>query len=115
MSEYHHHIHGRLRVRVRALKNASAAATHTAAAIKAIDGITSVEIKVVTGSVLICYDPARISFPTLQEKLATLLGTMLLQPATTKGEATAFSERLFGMLLEKCTERSALALVGVLI
>ncbi len=57
---YTHHIPGRLRVRSAVVKHDAAAAARLRRWIESIPGMVSVQVSVVTGSILVHYDPRTV-------------------------------------------------------
>lgn len=126
MTTYTHHICGRLRTRYPQLKNNPVRAKATEAAIRNIDGVISVEASSITGSLLIRYDAHAGKREAL---LAALYRTKqqlgLLQtpqhPSNTPSHAApaalaeTVTEKLLGMVVEKCIERSTFALFAALL
>ena len=110
-----HHIEGRLRIRLPELKSSPHNITEIAQAISTIFGVRSVQIKPLTGSVVIHYDHARTDLPALRAALGQVLQcqTLPLPPAPNAG--TAVADKVLSTVLEKLIERSAMALVGALI
>jgi copper chaperone CopZ len=52
-----HHVAGRLRVRVRAIKGSREHAAHVKDLLQAVEGVTAADPNLATGSVVIHYDP----------------------------------------------------------
>ena len=50
-----HHVPGRLRVRLQSVKGCEASAAATRAALVGIPGVTDVEVRILTGSVVVHY------------------------------------------------------------
>lgn len=124
-----HHLPGRLRIRLLALKGAPAAAGRVQSTLAAIDGISACTVSAVTGSVLVNYEPM---VANLEQLAATLrnLGYEFgdLPPPLPGGRAlhpgleidfTDMGRQLGKMALtvalEKALERSAVALIAALI
>ena len=61
MATYLHVLDGRLRVRLPRLKGARRAAAALRKQLRALDGVTSVDISLLTGSVLVTFDAERIT------------------------------------------------------
>ena len=125
MSHYIHHIPGRLRFKFVQLKNQPARARMVESAIWKLIGVTSVEVSILSGSLLIRYEATGAE----REKLLASLERTMMQIGLTSGSTTpAFStashlpapagvitDKLLDMLMQKCIERSALALLGILL
>src|SRR5436305_6571303 len=69
MSNYVHHVPGRLRVRVPELKNCAPKAVALESRLSAISGITEVECRIVTGSVIVYYDPGWTDLTSIYQLL----------------------------------------------
>lgn len=125
MTTYIHHITGRLRTRYPQLKNNPARARAVEAAIRRLDGVISVEASTITGSLLIRYDAHATRNQALLESLFQAkrqLGLMQVQhsPARIANPAVpalaeSVTDKLLGMAVEKCIERSAFALFAALL
>src|SRR4030081_409593 len=124
MTRYIHHISGRLRTRYPQLRNNPRGVRATEAAIRQIKGVLSVEASAVTGSLLIRYDPAGVERETLLAAIQeTKLKLGLIQhsqpPVRASINHTSRPEKLgdkvLGMLVEKCIERSAIAIFAALL
>jgi hypothetical protein len=71
MSDYVHSIPGRLRVKSAVIKKNPGEAKRAQRLLKSIRGVQSSEVNVLTGSVLILYDPTRLSADVLLQRLAS--------------------------------------------
>lgn len=113
MTEILHHVPGRLRVRVGALKGDRPGLDALAAAMRARHGVTGAEPNPVTGSLLLIYDPASSSAVLLLLALAEMGydGARSPAPAGLDRLGTAAVE----FAIDRLVERSALALVAVLV
>ncbi len=69
MTEYVHHIPGRLRVRSAAIKGSQAGAGRATTLVHSLAGVRSVEANVLTGSLTVRYDPEITSASTLMKAL----------------------------------------------
>lgn len=69
MSDYMHSIPGRLRVKRGKIKNNPVEATKIKQLLKPLDGLQNVDINLVTGSVLIRYNPAAITAEAILQRL----------------------------------------------
>ena len=124
MTRYIHHISGRLRTRYPQLRNNPRGVRATEAAIRQIKGVLSVEASAVTGSLLIRYDPAGVERETLLAAIQeTKLKLGLIQPSQPPvpssvnhvSRSEKLCDKVLGMLLEKCIERSAIAIFAALL
>ncbi|HVK93625.1 MAG TPA: hypothetical protein VM571_02745 [Noviherbaspirillum sp.] len=124
MTTYTHHISGRLRTRYPQLKSNPTRARAAEAAIRNIHGVISVEASTITGSLLIRYDAHA---PQREALLDTLYRTKqqlgLIQapqpsapvPTVPKSVAATLADKVLGMTVEKCIERSTFALLAALL
>jgi hypothetical protein len=123
MHNYTHHIAGRWRTRYPQIKNQPGRARAVEAALRRIKGVTLVEASPLTGSLLICYDAHGADRVALMEALHAAKRELGLAAAPSRVEpmanasmtSNALGDKLLGMLVEKCVERSALALIAALI
>jgi hypothetical protein len=83
-----HHVPGRLRVRVAELKNCAPKAAALESELAAISGITRVECRIVTGSVIVYYDPRSTDLTSVHK----LLGCPGTDPQAFAIEARASSK-----------------------
>lgn len=116
MSQYIHHVPGRIRIRSRAFQCYGARADAAQARLLAMDGIRSVEIKPRAASLIVQYDPECLSraalFATLEE-----LGCMApvrRDNAHVRQIGETFGKALVGAVMQKAVEQSARTLVGAL-
>lgn len=70
MGNYVHSIPGRLRVKTASIKKNFGEAERVARLLKSIPGVQSLDINVVTGSVLVRYKPSEVSADLLLQRLA---------------------------------------------
>lgn len=114
MSDYVHHVPGRLRVRCDAVKRNPAAAAAVRARLLRLSGVLSVDARTLTGSVTVHYASGTADPQALLAELG-----VPPRPARTGGAIEALGGRVAdhaaSMLLEKLVERSALALLGALV
>jgi len=124
MSTYVHHIPGRLRVRLPAIKRNEAKAAVVRGLLEAVDGVHSVEIARLTGSVTVTYSPAAISGAALIETLrgaGYVNGDIALDRPQDYFAAQAdrlgdeIGKAAMGFVVEKLLERSAVAVIGAII
>jgi copper chaperone CopZ len=122
MSTYVHHVPGRLRVRIAAVKRNRQAADRAKRTLSALPGVVSAEANIVTGSVTLRYDPARISQDDLFDGLrrAGYADAGFGQDASRgpeaviNGYADDVAEQIAAFVVKKVIERSAIALIGIL-
>lgn len=125
MTTYTHHITGRLRTRYSQLKNNPALAKITEDAIRKVRGVISVEASIVTGSLLIRYDAHAAKSEGLLDTLYQTKQRLGLIPAPQRAPlpmkpeqsaiADTLTEKLLGMAVEKCIERSTIAFLAALL
>jgi copper chaperone CopZ len=117
MSQYIHHVPGRIRIRSRAFQCYGDRADTARDHLMAMPGVRSVEIKPRSASLIVQYDPEQVCraelFATLEE-----LGCMAAVRRDTKhvrkiGET--FGKALVGAVMQKAVEQSARTLVGALV
>lgn len=119
MTHYIHHVPGRLRVKTPVIKRNDSEAKYIKDLLENAKGVRAIDVNVVTGSILINYDP-RV------ENGETLLGTLREQgylhhpvtptrdqPAMHLGQAV--SNIVVNKVMETVLERSAAALIAALI
>lgn len=117
MSQYIHHVPGRLRVRSRAFRCGSEKAQAAAAHLRAMSGVRHVQVASRAGSITVHYDPNLLRHAEL---LATLEGLGCLHAASRTDESARmmgemFGKALVGAVVQKAVERSARTLVGALL
>lgn len=119
MQHYVHHLPGRLRIRVAAIKGNTTRARGLESILQAKEGVATVEANPLTGSVLIHYDPAA----TTGEALAAIVtGDQVAAPLAQIPEGL-FTERLLqrvirsaaAHLAEMVIERAAIALLATIL
>jgi copper chaperone CopZ len=120
MSNYIHHISGRLRLNLAQIKRQPARAQEVQAAIWRINGVTSVEPNITTGSLLIRYDTAKVEVGTILHSMkeAGLLSAPSAPDRTSAQHrpiASPVADKVVDMLVGKLIERSAVAILGVLL
>jgi hypothetical protein len=71
MSHYLHTLPGRLRLKTRSLKNSEDKAAEIRALLRQLPGIETIEINLLTGSMLVRYDPASITSAQILGLLVT--------------------------------------------
>ncbi|MCL4475337.1 MAG: hypothetical protein M1508_03800 [Nitrospirae bacterium] len=123
MSHYIHNVPGRLRVKSPAVKKNTDAAVEIRKILSAMNGIATVDINLITGSVLINYNPATVQYKdivgTLQRKgyfdtSKAITNDQYIQRAASKA-GNIVGKAIFGTFVEKAFEGSALSLITFLI
>jgi Heavy metal associated domain 2 len=126
MSHYIHHVPGRLRITSTVLKRNEAEAKEVCRFLSSTVGVLGCEVKTLTGSAVISYDIRVITadqlIALLKEQGIVADGAAIPVPqkadnlteVLTKVGSVA-GKALFGVVLEKAIERSAVALVGALL
>ncbi len=131
MIHHLHHVPGRLRLRVPAIKRNEHHARAVGSLLRETEGVLRHEVSSVTGSVVVHYVPGRLDPQRLIDRLRELAppvapataGTALVpwQPALRQpgvgehGLAQRIGKALATSLTEKLIERSAMALVAALL
>lgn len=113
MTEIVHHLPGRLRLRVAAIRRDEDAAARLREVLSAIPGVRRVDCSTLTGSLLVDYDGARTGLATLLRRL----GEAGIDEPPRRGASPVhgMAEKVVAMVVDRLVERSALALLGVLI
>lgn len=116
MSEYIHHISGRLRLKLEHIKRQPLRAQAVDAAVRRIWGVTSVNTNVTTGSLLIRYDTDSVGVDTI---LNSMKEAGLLPAARTSPSLPSLpgpvADKVADIVIGKIIERSAAALLGALL
>lgn len=127
MSNYIHHVPGRLRVKDARLKRNPEGIVAVLSLGNSIDGVLDVAVSEVTGSVVITYDRDLTCPHALLDELkrrgccnhaSTLPTPAASKQAVTRalGDAgSTMGKVVFGVMVEKLVERSAMALIGALL
>ena len=118
MTYYIHHVPGRLRVKTSVIKRNDSEAKYAKDLLEKTEGVLGIDVNIVTGSILINYDP-RVGRG--EAILGTLRGWGYLhhvlpardQPVMHLGQR--FSDILVNKVVETVLERSAAALIAALI
>jgi hypothetical protein len=76
------HQPGRVRLRIRGLRDDAARAAAVVDALQALPGVRSASANPLTGNALVRYDPARVTLPRIQAALAPLSTSAVEPPAT---------------------------------
>ncbi|MBU1190080.1 MAG: heavy-metal-associated domain-containing protein [Gammaproteobacteria bacterium] len=126
-TNYIHHVPGRLRVRDARLKRNADGIAAVQSLVSAIDGVLDVSVSTVTGSVVITYDRDLTCPHALLDELkqrGCCNHTSALPTAAAPKQAVsnalsnagnAMGKAVFGVMVEKLVERSAMALIGALL
>jgi len=122
MNEYMHHVPGRLRIRVPALKGDADRAQRIAARVAARAGVVSARASAVTGSLVIHYDVRQASSEALlgglrEEGLIRANGicASLAGAAPDLHLSQRLGSKVADKFIETLVERSAVALITALI
>jgi Heavy metal associated domain 2 len=131
MSHYLHHVPGRLRLKTRSLKNSSAKAAEVQTLFKQLPGIEAIELNLLTGSMLVRYDAARItsaqilgflvansvitSIPEARPRPAAKLLDGSMRASIAENLAQRVARSLADFVLEKVLQRAALALISAVV
>jgi copper chaperone CopZ len=115
MSEYIHHVAGRVRLKMPQMRKDPRRAQEIQSAACRISGVTSVDANIVTGSLLVRYDKHQVDVATIMRSMAEM--GLLSAPVRSRApqqrpEASPLTDKVVGVLVEKLIERSAIALVG---
>jgi hypothetical protein len=117
MSQYIHHVPGRIRVRSKAFQCFGARADTARARLMAMDGIRQVEINQRASSLIVQYDPERVSRAALFATLEDLgcMAAVRRDNAHLRKVGETFGKALVGAMVQKAVERSARTLVAAVI
>ncbi|HYA38450.1 MAG TPA: heavy-metal-associated domain-containing protein [Candidatus Methylomirabilis sp.] len=123
MGHYIHHVPGRLRIRTPLLKRDEKGALAAEQFLRLIEGVTSVRANAVTGSITLTYERDTVSSEAILNAAARRgyyrpdavrhADGQLHDAATRAGDT--LGKVLFGLVVEKAFERSAVALIGALL
>ncbi|HAM49275.1 MAG TPA: hypothetical protein DCP92_00725 [Nitrospiraceae bacterium] len=123
MSYYMHSVPGRLRVKSPAVKRNDDAAGEIRKTLSTMNGIATVDINVVTGSILINYNPKTIHYNDIVSLLErkgyfdtsrALTNDQFIHRAASQA-GNIVGKAIFGTFVEKALEGSALSLITFLI
>lgn len=120
---YLHHVPGRLRVRTPRVKRNEAEARSVREYIEVVEGVEAVDVNTLTGSITVKYDARRLSAAAL---LHVLCQGGYCDPSATPGHdgylqlaaaraGHVVGKMVFGMVVEKAVERSAMALIAAIL
>lgn len=117
MMKYFHHVPGRLRTRLSRLKRNPAYAGKLQSALEGLQGVRDVRINLVTGSLLVIYDPQQISLATLQQAIPQIPQTCPLCSAGghNRAAATAVTAGLGDKLMSMAVEAAMTRMLGALL
>lgn len=111
MSKHLHHVPGRLRVRVPALKNCAPRAAALRSELTEINGVTEVDCRVLTGSVIVYYDPESTDLTAIHKVLGCPKTSA--QPLALETRVSCKLTRAILMFaFEKAIERAVPALIA---
>jgi hypothetical protein len=112
MFDYIHITQGRLRVRIASLKADSVRARELQIALQQIRGVRSVEINLLTGSVLIQHDGRSTTSEVVSARLSEFAQSALASAMTTKGTSHA-ARNAAGFVVSRLAESAFEQLVKV--
>jgi hypothetical protein len=123
MSEYIHHIAGRLRVTLPRIRKQPARAQEIQAVISRIAGVASIEANIISGSLLIRYDTNLVDAGTIMasmKELGLLSSHAAARPirrthVSRRPASSPVADKVLDMIVEKLIERSAFAVLGALL
>ncbi len=117
MSQYIHHVPGRLRIRSKAFQCYGERADSARERLMAMEGIRSVEVNARAASLIVQYDPARVSRALLFATLEDLgcMSAVRRDNEHMRRIGETFGKALVGAAMQKAVEQSARTLVGALI
>ena len=107
-----HHVRGRLRVRVPELKRNDEKAQAAKKAMKTHYGIRSVEVNVLTGSLLVYYDPKLLNAEAVLAKLGVERAQTQAGRPVLPGK---IADAILWWVVEKLVERSVPLVIGALL
>jgi hypothetical protein len=117
MSQYIHHIPGRLRVRSKAFRCHGERARIAQAQLMAMDGVRDVQINPRAASIVVHYEPGALS---RVELFAALEDLGCMAPVRRDSDQAhhlgeTFGKALVGAVVQKAVEQSARSLVGAFV
>jgi hypothetical protein len=123
MSEYIHHIAGRLRMTLPRIRKQPARAQEIQAVISRIAGVASIEANIISGSLLIRYDTNLVDAGTIMasmKELGLLSSHAAARPirrtdVSRRPASSPVADKVLDMIVEKLIERSAFAVLGALL
>jgi len=105
-----HHVRGRLRFKAAELKRNDQRAAAVKKVLQCQQGIRSVEVNVLTGSLLIYYDPEVLSISDVLD-IIHIRTRLLPSPARPQPSKYVVTRALIWWVVEKSVERSIVALL----
>lgn len=123
MGHYLHSVPGRLRVKTPQVKGDEARAEEVRRMLLAIEGVSDIRVNTVTGSILVEYDPDRVSHSEFLEALRegelfdaskAMTNDQYIYAASLKA-GKILKKALVGTLVDKAFEGSAFSLLAALI
>lgn len=124
VTQYIHHVPGRLRIKSRALKGKQSSTQEVIRCLNSMDGIVRSQVNPVTGSMLVFYNPQMVAVEPILDVLKEhgLVATpdATAQMRSAKGEKLSgygdmVLKAIAGAVVEKVAERSAVALIGAIL
>lgn len=131
MSHYLHTLPGRLRLKTRSLKNSEDKAAEVRALLRQLAGIETIEINLLTGSMLVRYDTTSVtsaqilgflitnsaitSIPEALPRPASKLLDGSMRARATEGMVQMAAKSLADFVIEKLLRRAAFALIGAVV
>jgi hypothetical protein len=115
MNSLIHHVPGRVRVRVPAIKKSGRQAALLSAALEDTHGISSAEPNVITGSIVIRYDQGSISSDTILSFLRERGDIGHDSPRAAVGMRNKVAEALMWYCLEIAVERTVLSMLAAIL
>ena len=113
MATHFHHVPGRLRIHVPRVKGSVANGHALESSLSALNGVSRVESRDLTGSVIVHYDPKAIDFQTLVAALGGIPESPAAIAAPTQGSARVshkvtgkVAEAAVWHIVEKAAERA---------
>lgn len=116
MSQYIHHVPGRIRVRSKAFRCRSEKARTAQRRLQSLVGVRQVRVNPHAGSITVHYDSAAIKQSDLLAALeqSGCLGATSRNDEVSRKAGEMFGKALFGAVVQKAVEQSARTLVGAL-
>ena len=117
MSQYIHHVPGRIRVRSKAFRCRSDKGKAAERKLLALTGVRQVRVNPHAGSITVHYDSALLKQSDLLAVLEQCgcLGASIRSDEVTRKAGELFGKALVGAVVQKAVEQSARTLVGALI
>ena len=114
MAAHFHHVPGRIRVHVPSVKGNTDHAREMETHIGELTGVTRVESRVLTGSVIVQYDPKIIDAQLVWRRLRES-GAVTAAPATHPRMGAKVAEAVAWYILDKAVERTIPLLLAALL